>query len=807
MINEENLNKIYEGILKEQALTTKELNGYGFNSKDLADLIENGILKRLKRGYYTLQSNHFGVFLQLFLGCIQNRNYEKAFGYFDHIYNMNNQYYNADCNYYLYLLSMITELPENYKQYVKSLKSWNIRVDSKDTRYKDVFTHNKIRIDSLKQKFLLALKQLNDLIKKSDSLSVEVSIIKTLLNQAVERQNRTKNHIMKLINRKQYKELIEYLETLQEQHKLSLAVEFTLILAKDLMEVIGTGIIPKKQVFSTDSLFEAITGKNYELALSFTSQYTKKENIDVNDNVIHILLTEIQNIITEKKNTAPVIKEKEEEPKQGMQPKTTINASSCSHSFADIIGYLMKNDLDNSFKSLRIYLESIEKKQYEFLIIDLIKISLIERDIAFTKPMIALTYITRENFEFNISEYIQNFYEALAQNEFDKARIYLDIISKVNNLGQACILTEGLEKVLHNTEEILKQQRNKESLDKVEQSNVENNSNSIDSHFVEKTLPTECEVISRQPSSEEISVPKKDPSIYISKMSQPENKDYDDQEFIKQKLETAYKKGMILLNPMDSERVERILDRVKTISDIEAFCIGSDNLKQIVLRFKTDKKNYVDLRGLSKKGNEAYQKGDYDTCIKVYRQLLEFREAKSFVYAKLGLAYMKKLDKKMAIDYLTVATELSKKENGIFDFTELIANLKGLISEEDQKPRFKMAMSDFENDINKYYGIEQVKQIAELVSSGITIDNACLNAGLDDEKKSIVLLIFAREYYSQGNYTIGDQYLKKVETAKNKSKVVKSLLEEVKRNKKFYKNRVSEEQKRLNLISKAKNNT
>ena len=35
MINEETLKNLYEGIVNGNELTTKELNSYGFNSKDL----------------------------------------------------------------------------------------------------------------------------------------------------------------------------------------------------------------------------------------------------------------------------------------------------------------------------------------------------------------------------------------------------------------------------------------------------------------------------------------------------------------------------------------------------------------------------------------------------------------------------------------------------------------------------------------------------------------------------------------------------------------------------------------------------
>lgn len=56
MINEENLNKPYNGLVEGKELTTKVLNGYGFNSKDLSDLIEKKTLERIKRGYYSFRS-------------------------------------------------------------------------------------------------------------------------------------------------------------------------------------------------------------------------------------------------------------------------------------------------------------------------------------------------------------------------------------------------------------------------------------------------------------------------------------------------------------------------------------------------------------------------------------------------------------------------------------------------------------------------------------------------------------------------------------------------------------------------------
>lgn len=834
MINEENLNKMYESILKEQELTTKELNECGFNSRDLATLIESGKLERIRRGYYSLRSiddlfhygkklismeengkatacfekcyelepNHLETCFQLFLTCIQNRNYEKAFEYFERIYNTDNIYYTRDNNFYLYLLSMITKVPENHSQYAKFLKRGDIKIAVNDKRHKDIPAQNNIRILSLNQKFVLALKKINELTDQYEKVSIQDMITITLINQAREEQYRRRKHIIKLVNKKQYDEVIEYLETFQEQHNLSVAERYTLTLAKDLTGIIKTGIIPRKQALKTKNLSNAISGKNYELALKLSSKHIRKSNIEANSNVVYILLTEIQNLIDKKKETSSVKKEniekpvkiEQEEKKQVIQQNTTIKLPSCREPFADIIGYLIKNDLDTSFRTLRNYLSNIRKTQYEFLIIDLIKISLIEKDSAFTKPMIALTYVSKEKFEFNISEYILNFYESLAQNEFEKARIYLDIISKSNNLGQDCTLTESLETVLNNTEKKLNYQENNELLNKVEQSllTVKNNSIplTVESPFDEKTPSTKQEVPSKKSPIKELPLSK--------------NKDYNDYEFINQKLETLYEKGILLLKPMDSERIKGIHAIVKKIPDIASFSIGSGSSEQVVLRFKPYINKYVDFMRLSNEGKEAYKNGDYDTCISAYKQMLEFGDPKPFIYAKLGLAYMKKSDNDTATDYLTVATELSKKGNGKFDFTELIARLNGQVSKDDKDIHFIMPTYNFENDIDDYYGIEQVEQIAELVSSGMTIDEACLNMNLDDEQKSIVALIFARVCYAQENYAIGDQYLKKVEKTKKKSEFVKSLFEEVRKTKKFYKNRVEEGQKLLILTPKTK---
>lgn len=56
MISEENLGRLYEGIIDHEELTTKLLNEYGFCSGDLTKLVKEGIIERISRGHYSLLS-------------------------------------------------------------------------------------------------------------------------------------------------------------------------------------------------------------------------------------------------------------------------------------------------------------------------------------------------------------------------------------------------------------------------------------------------------------------------------------------------------------------------------------------------------------------------------------------------------------------------------------------------------------------------------------------------------------------------------------------------------------------------------
>ena len=133
--------------------------------------------------------------------------------------------------------------------------------------------------------------------------------------------------------------------------------------------------------------------------------------------------------------------------------------------------------------------------------------------------------------------------------------------------------------------------------------------------------------------------------------------------------------------------------------------------------------------------------------------LQNLNNSRSNIYAKLGLSFMKCFRIDLAIDYLTIANFLAKEENSGYDYSDLILRLKGYITKDDSKPLFKMTQEEFDySDINDYYGIDNFEEINEFISnSGLDVESACKELNMTSEETDIVILLFAREFYCQGN--------------------------------------------------------
>ena len=241
------------------------------------------------------------------------------------------------------------------------------------------------------------------------------------------------------------------------------------------------------------------------------------------------------------------------------------------------------------------------------------------------------------------------------------------------------------------------------------------------------------------------------------------------------KIYDTYENGIAILDNINNYKKEDIYNYLKKQNDINILEID----KNIILKYSPYPSVHLNFDKLFKEGKLAYYNKDYYQCIKIYRKLLEQSSPNSYIYAQLGLAYMKTFNLDIAVEYLTVANLLS--DNKKFDYSKLINSLKQSLNQENSL--------DFKSELNEYYGLRNIEKVFEMLKKGDSIETISQNLEFNEEEYNLVNLIIAREYYFIGNYLMGDNYLKKVLKDNNKSLNVRNILEEIIQNKKFYKNR------------------
>lgn len=256
------------------------------------------------------------------------------------------------------------------------------------------------------------------------------------------------------------------------------------------------------------------------------------------------------------------------------------------------------------------------------------------------------------------------------------------------------------------------------------------------------------------------------------------------------------RKGIIVLNAMSEERQRKICQYAKAIPCIIASSIDQGpGKKSVILKFHINEQ--IDANRIMKAGDKAYHKKAFRQCIKYYLEAFShFRKPSPYLYGRLGLSYMNIGQTRKAAEFLTVADSLYKIAGKHCRFSDLIEDLNRKNKKNgDRKFPVPFEESDFQNNMNEYYGLKAIEEMAAFVSSGKTIEEVQEKFALTEEQTTLLMLVFARICYTNGDFTLGDRYLRKVEKRKNKTKQIKQLLEEIRRKKKFYKNQVPEDAK------------
>jgi len=634
--------------------------------------------------------------------------YSEAVKYIDVVYKSGNEDIIKNSNLYLVLLNSLMELPKEHKALVLKIENEFLNDEEKVKNYFDKSVKKEMISLLFKREFYDVLKNYGG--NNFNDKDIDFSITKLLLERANNLKLKVRNRSIKLIENKKYEELIIYLEG--KKNVLNYSDSIVLEIAKDIVKIRQDNVLPIKRETRGDNLFKLIYYKQYEKALKVSREYNKR--VPYKKTPLNLILVDINEIISEVR-----VGNKTED-----EIKNTI------------FDNLSKKDIESALNGIYDYLKVNNKLEYEFLINNLIKVSIVTKDYKFSLVMEALNSVNNEDYSFEINKYVNNFKALIDKNNTEGAKIYLDIINKYSR-----------------DEQLIRSLENKLSLSRISEVISSGNLDS-DVKFVQRKVD------------------------YLSKY-----------------------RGIVLLRPMDIDRRHKIKNIANSYPNVVAFSIGEGEKKRVVLRYTTNEKMIPNVNNLIEKGNSSYKKGNYEECIDTYLDILQGPRPKAVAYLKIGMSYLKLFKRNKAFQYLTVAQEVGKEEGKDFDLYQLLDSLRSKEFSEipEHKPSVKIE-EDIFNGNDDYYGVKDIDGVARFVSTGVlSIEEACDIFKVPSEKVPLVKLIFAREYYYLGHYEMGDKLYKMVLESKDKTSLTKKVLEEVRVNKNFYKNRGRDMRKALAL--------
>lgn len=794
MVTKDKIYKIYEEIIDNKELTTKLLKECGFNSHDINTLLENGIIDRRKRGFYTFKDydglNKYGktyivkknwdkgnkCFLKCFennphdmdiafrilLSSINNEEYEKAIKICDVIINSENDYV-ADASYYMYLLSFLTSVPLKDEEYIKYLTFFEIKLDDSKNPTNNIY--NSVRSISLKNKFSFALHNFNNYFMKKDKHSIQDIITKTLLVKVVKKESEFKKELKTYVNDKKYDVVLDLLKERHEKHSSNTIDIYIYKLVKIYLNISKTGNVPIKKIVDTNNSLEAIDAYDFDLALELDKKFYEEKNIPDENNILRCILQDIVALIKSIKDNNSTNNEDIDTEIKNNNPEQEKDYDN----FTQIINYLMNNKIDTAFDKLKVYMNNIGKSEYEYLIINLIKLGLLEKDLAFVDAMAELSLMSFDDYNVNISKFLQKFYISVSNNNLSEARIYLDIIDKTNKLGISSINVNILSKTLDKN------------------NSGYNNNYKKSSEIISNRQELNMKTIEKSNINEDIV----NTPVNKYKVDGPNNLDKDKIMIDKKYDDLCENKGIILLKAMDSKRNDNILKIAKRYPNMTAFTIKDFGEERVVLKYQPVICDDINLDETINKAKPLFKNGKYEECIDKNLKILEcLHEPTGINYAIIGLCYSKLSNKAMAIDYLTVANDIARKNHEPYDYSDLILYLRDIVHSIDRKPAsVRMGEREFKDSCNnKYYGIDNFEEInSQICDSGLDVESACLELGLSDDEINIINLIYAKEFFLLGNNEKGELFLNYVIRKKDKSRKVINIISEITKNKSLYK--------------------
>lgn len=453
-MRESRKNIIFDMVINGVELTTKNLLSYGLNATYITILLHKNIIKRKERGSYSFiglnelfnygkelqkidkdkarlcffkcfvfDNKHYDACFELILYNVLDENYKIVLSYLDSLLTCGIPQYKIDANLFLYLLNMVIEVPEKYKEYLTKLGYEDIEILSSDTRYEEIIEHNRFRRCILDGKIDEASELILEYFK--DDLNVQDLITKTLFSK---KQKTLDEQIRELIQNKRYEEVYEMMLEKKEEYSDEL------LILEAYLDIKRTNIIPNKKINYANSWQEALIGANYDLTLSLSKK--------VESCTITILLGDLYELVYKIRNDRAL---KEFNVSDEDRIDKIVN-----NLFNILWSYIKQDQKSEVLELVHNYLKVINKMEYEFLVSDLVMLCFIEKELVVELYEI-IKLISKEEYKIDVNSFVDEFYVAIAEEKIEVAKIYLNIIRKISDATSFIsldVLEDALNEVL-----------------------------------------------------------------------------------------------------------------------------------------------------------------------------------------------------------------------------------------------------------------------------------------------------------------------------------------------------------------------
>ena len=348
---------------------------------------------------YQMFPNNTFINLQMFFNNVKEENYEGSIYYLSNLLNSDDKNICKDALFYTYLLSFLINLPEDYKKKIKDLVYEDIMLDDSALSYVIKESENRIRLSVLYQRYSKALKLEKTLIQDEENQNAEHYLPMMLISMIIEQENLSKRDISHMIGNKQYIQAITFLEEKQDRHPLNDMDYCTLQLLYKFMYITNNYQPLDIIEGEADDFYEKIAHNDFRAALlSFYVQYEDNKNYYRGNNM-------------------------------GLLLKTIIDLNDDKK--LKFLRLLRNQNLEELFEYLKEYLRSINKENYEAILINLIRIDNMNHNQYFTEFFKALKSIENNTIIMDYNYYKTKLKESSNCKNKVKMEIYEDILSLI----------------------------------------------------------------------------------------------------------------------------------------------------------------------------------------------------------------------------------------------------------------------------------------------------------------------------------------------------------------------------------------